>query len=186
MTPGGSSVAGCFLFSGGFSTVLCGQKSRLHLCIASFFTTFNTMKRIIFSLFISLITVASVSAQRYFDAFTATTDTLINQDTLIITSATGGGGQINIDVPYYYSIHVKADSLSGSNAGFAYLQFSNQRGISPTVWYTAQTMTIDGPGSDEALYEGICYARRVRIYFITPSGTRKVKPHVYASFKRAY
>ncbi len=148
------------------------------------------MKKILFTLFAAFLSVATLSAQRFFDAFTVTTDTLINQDTLIITSASNGGGLLNIDVPYYYSIHVKADSLSGSNAGFAYLQFSDQRPTTsaptPTHWYTAQTLTIDGTGTDEAYWTGICYARRVRVYFITPSGTRKVKPHVYASFKRAY
>ena len=46
------------------------------------------------------------------------------------------------------------------------------------------TLTIDGTGTDEALWEGICYARKVRVYYITPSGTRKVRAKVYASFKR--
>lgn len=140
------------------------------------------MKKVFLLAVVALLSVASVSAQRYFDV-QITTDTLTNQDTLIVNT-TKNGGPAQLDVPYYYSIHIKADSLSGSNAGFAYLQFSDQRGTSPTQWYTAQTLTIDGTDTDEAYYTGICYARRVRIYFITPSGTRKVKPHVYASFKR--
>lgn len=142
------------------------------------------MKKAFILAVVALLSVDSVSAQRYFDV-QITTDTLTNQDTLEVNT-TKNGGPAQLDVPYYYSIHVKADSLSGANAGFAYLQFSDQRGTSPTQWYTAQTMTIDGTGTDEAYWTGICYARRVRIYFITPSGTRSVKPHVYASFKRAY
>ena len=141
------------------------------------------MKKVVFSLFLLFLAAAAASAQRYFDVQSPTADTLVNQDTVIYTTATSGGPS-NIDVPYYYSIHVKADSLSGANAGFAYLQFSDQRGTSPTHWYTAQTLTIDGSGTDEAYWSGIAYARKVRVYFITPSGTRRVKPHVYASFKR--
>lgn len=140
------------------------------------------MKQIIRALFaLSLLcfTSATAQAQRFFDLQSATADTLVNQDTVIYTTT-----PVMVDVPYYYSIHVKADSLSGANAGFAYLQFSNHR--TGSVWYTAQTLTIDGSGSDEALYEGILYARRVRVYFITPSGTRRVKPHVHGVFKRCY
>ena len=127
-----------------------------------------------------LFAVASVSAQRYFDIYNSG-ETLTNQDTAIYTTDYSGG-PVNIDVPYYYSVHVQADSLTGANAGFAYLQFSNHR--SGTTWYTAQTMTIDGTGTDEALWEGICYARRIRVYYITPSGTRTVRAKVFASFKR--
>lgn len=141
------------------------------------------MKKTFFLLFTMLIAAASLTAQRYFDIQSATADTLVNQDTVIYTTATSGG-PANIDVPYYYSIHVKADSVSGANAGFAYLQVSNHR--SGTVWYTLQTLTIDGSGTDEALWEGLAYGRKYRIYFITPSGTRRVKPHVHASFKRVY
>jgi len=134
--------------------------------------------RLLFLLF-ALISL-SASGQRFFDIY-ETGDTLTNQDTLIYLT-THNGGPANIDVPYYYSIHVQADSISGANAGFAYLQFSNHR--SGTTWYTAQTLTIDGTTTDEALWEGICYARKVRVYYITPSGTRKVRAKVYASFKR--
>lgn len=134
---------------------------------------------ILLSLLLTMAAANRAEAQRFFDLQSATTDTLTNQDTIIYTTT-----PVMVDVPYYYSIHVKADSISGANAGTAYLQFSNHR--SGTVWYNAQTMTIDGTGTDEALYEGILYARRVRVYFITPSGTRKVKPSVHGVFKRLY
>lgn len=141
------------------------------------------MKKIFFSLVTLFLCVASLPAQRFFDVISPTADTLVNQDTVIYTTELSGG-PLNLDVPYEYSIHVMADSVSGANAGFAYLQFSNHR--SGSKWYTAQTLTIDGSGTDEAFYEGTCRARRVRVYFITPSGTRRVKPHVYASFKRSF
>lgn len=118
----------------------------------------------------------AASAQRFFD-LQSSTDTLVNQDTIIYTTTPA-----SIDVPYYYSIHVQADSVSGANAGTCYLQITNKRNAS--VWYNLQSMTIDGTGTDEALWEGILYARRIRVYFITPSGTRRVAPHVYGSFKR--
>lgn len=144
------------------------------------------MKKTFFLLFTFFLSLASATAQRYFDIQSATTDTLINQDTVIYTTTTSGG-PLNLDVPYYYSIHVIADSLSGAdNAGYAYLQFSDQRGSSPTSWYTAQTMTINGTLNTEAYWSGIAYARKVRVYFITPSGTKKIRPYCYASFKRVY
>lgn len=133
----------------------------------------------LFVMLLSLVATQRADAQRFFDLQSATADTLVNQDTVIYTTS-----PVMVDVPYYYSIHVKADSISGANAGFAYLQVSNHR--TGSVWYTTQTLTIDGSGSDEALYEGILYARRVRVYFITPSGTRRVKPHVHGVFKRCY
>lgn len=142
------------------------------------------MKKIF--LFILLLAAGSLTAQRFFDIQSITADTLVNQDTIIYTTNTSGAGTgpAIIGAPYYYSIHVQADSVSGANAGFAYLQVSNHR--SGSKWYTLQTMTIDGSGTDETIWEGILYAHRVRIYFITPSGTRRVKPHVHAVFKRTY
>lgn len=137
-----------------------------------------------FLTFITLLCLSfTAQAQRFFDIQSATADTLVNQDTVIYLM-NNNGGPSSIDVPYYYSIHVKADSLSGANAGYCYLQVSNHR--SGTVWYTLQTLTIDGTGSDETIWEGIGYGRKYRIYFITPSGTRRVKPNVYGVFKRVY
>lgn len=130
-------------------------------------------KSILFSLLLCIVAF-SASAQRYFDLIKA--DTLTNQDTLIFTTS-----PVLIDVPYYYSIHVACDSLSGATAGTAYLQVCNDR--TGTNWYSVQSLTIDGTLS-EALWEGILYARRVRLYFITPSGTRSVQARAYGSFKR--
>ena len=129
-----------------------------------------------FSLLLGL--AFDAGAQKYFDII-ALSDTLTNQTTKTYTT-----NPMLIDVPYYYSIHVAADSLSGANAGTAKLQVCNDR--TGTNWYTLQTLTIDGTGTDEALWEGLLYARRVRIYYDMPSGTRKVRARVYASFKRIY
>lgn len=137
------------------------------------------MKKLLLLLALALGFAQAASAQRFFDIIKTGTDTLTNQDTVIFTTT-----PVMVDVPYYYSVHVIADSVSGANAGFAYLQVCNDR--TGTNWYTIQTLTIDGTGSDAALYEGILYARRIRVYFITPSGTRKVKAQTYAVFKRLY
>lgn len=136
------------------------------------------MKQIILFTIIALcLATSTATAQRFFDISAA--DTLTNQDTVIQTTS-----PVQLDVPYYYSIHVLADSLSGANAGTCYLQFSNHR--SGSVWYNAQTLTIDGTTTSQALWEGIVYARRVRVYWISPSGTRSVALRTYAAFKRVY
>jgi len=128
-----------------------------------------------------MLAAAPAQAQRVFDFYK--TDTLTNQDTIIVTTAQVGGPSM-LDVPYYYSVNILTDSLSGSNAGTFYLQFSNDR--SGSVWYNAQTTTINGPTQQNVLYEGIVYARRMRVYFITPSGTRSTKVRVYGLCKRVY
>lgn len=137
------------------------------------------MKKLLFAFIALMFCVVSLSAQRIIDIQNAASDTLTNQTTKTYTTS-----PVTLDVPYYYSIYVAADSLSGSNAGTAKLQVCNDR--SGTTWYTLQTLTIDGTGTDATLWEGIVYARRIRIYFDMPSGTRKVKPHVEGTFKRVY
>lgn len=106
----------------------------------------------------------------------ADVDSLVNQDTVVLNF------DWTFKRPYTYSIQVQADSVSGANAGFAYLQISND--ATGTRWHTAQTLTIDGTGSDYALWEGVLYGRKARVYFISPSGTRKVRLYTYAQFKQ--
>lgn len=132
------------------------------------------MKNIILFLLFFFAFAASATAQRTFEEYHKT-DSLVNQDTVIQLMTW------QFKNPFYYSIQIQADSISGANAGTALLQFSNQS--TPTRWVTAQTLTIDGTGSDSAIYEGILYARRVRLYFISPSGTRRVNLYTDASFK---
>lgn len=136
------------------------------------------MKHLFALLLLVFVAFQEATAQKYFDII-ALGDTLTNQTTKTYTTS-----PVLIDVPYYYSIHIAADSISGSNAGTAKLQVCNDR--TGTNWYTVQTLTIDGTGTDEALWEGTLYARRVRIYYDMPSGTRKVRARVYGAFKRLY
>ncbi len=104
-------------------------------------------------------------------------DSLVNQDTVVL----------NFDYvfkkPYYYSIQIQADSISGANAGTAYLQVTNDKAASPTRWNTLQTLTIDGATTSSATWEGLLYARKVRVYYISPSGTRRTDLYTYAQFK---
>lgn len=95
-------------------------------------------------------------------------DSLVNQDTFIVSL------DYTFKAPYYYSIQIQADSVSGANAGTAYLQIANQKTANPTRWNTLQTLTIDGAGTTTATWEGILYARKARVYYISPSGTRRV------------
>jgi hypothetical protein len=140
------------------------------------------MKRLIFliSMVACFAVQHTVQAQKMFDIY-ANNDTLTNQTTKTYLTSHSGGPAL-LDVPYYYSVQVYADSLSGSNAGTAYLQVCNDR--SGTNWITLQSLTIDGTGTDSAIWEGIAYGRRMRIYYDMPSGTRKVRARVYAMFKR--
>src|SRR5690606_8370206 len=103
-------------------------------CNVKFFQNqIRHMKQKFLFAILALTIATAANAQRYFDLIAPTADTLVNQDTVIYTTATSGGPTI-IDVPYHYSVHVKADSVSGANAGFCYLQVSNHR--SGSVWYT--------------------------------------------------
>jgi len=140
----------------------------------------------LFFLIALLLFAFGAKAQRVFDIQSSSTDTLKNQTTKTYATNTSGygTGPAIIDVPYYYSVYCAADSLSGSNAGTAKLQVCNDH--TGTDWYTLQTLTIDGTSRSQAFWEGILYARRVRIYFDMPSGTRQVRPVVHAIFKRVY
>lgn len=139
------------------------------------------MKKLLFiPVLLGALLATPTSAQRVFDMIESQ-DTLTNQTTKTYLTSMSGGPVI-LDVPYYYSIHVSADSISGANAGTAKLQVCNDR--SGTIWTTVQTLTIDGSGTDEALWEGIAYGRRMRVYFEMPSGTRVVYCKLQGIFKR--
>lgn len=140
------------------------------------------MKRLLFITSLLLLFAVQMEAQKMFDIY-VNNDTLSNATTQAYATTKNGGPAL-IDVPYYYSIQVYADSISGANAGTAYLQVCNDR--TGTNWSTLQTLTIDGTGTDSALWEGIVYARRLRVYYDMPAGTRKVKARVYGMFKRVF
>lgn len=140
------------------------------------------MKKLLFLFSIiaalTALTATESYSQRFYEQVTDV-DSLVNQDTVIL----------NLDWtfkrPFYYSIQVKADSISGANAGTAYLQVSNDVATSNPRWHTTQTLTIDGTTSSTALWEGLLYARRARVYYFSPSGTRKVYLYTDISLKQA-
>lgn len=137
-------------------------------------------KFIIFSFLtflLALFLAPSVSqAQRPFEEI-SDVDSLVNQDTVILNL------NYTFKKPYYFSVAIQADSISGANAGTCYLQFTNDKTVNTTRWHTAQTLTIDGAGTSSAIWEGIIYARRARLYFISPSGTRRTDIYTYISLK---
>jgi hypothetical protein len=96
-------------------------------------------------------------------------DTLSARDTVILYPISAAKFKSK---NWNYSVHVRADSLSGANAGTVYLQFSNDG----TLWWNHPTsITIDGPAAsfDEYGWDGILYAQRMRIYAITPDATAR-------------
>lgn len=132
---------------------------------------------IIFTLLAPLLFVpAQADAQRQFEEVSRM-DSLVNQDTVIQEFS------YTFKRPYLYSVQIQADSVSGANAGTCYLQVSNDKATTGTKWHTVQTLTIDGTTSSVALWEGTLYARRARVYYISPAGTRKVYLYTLASFK---
>lgn len=131
---------------------------------------------IIFS--IALLSSLVASAQRFIDFGTTTKpDTLTNAVTRTYATT-----PTFIDALYSYSVHVKADSLSGANAGTVTLEVCNDR--TGTNWIAIQTMTVDGTGTDEAIWEGALRARRVRVRWVMPAGTRTVRAQTYGVLKR--
>lgn len=97
-------------------------------------------------------------------------DTLSGRDTVILYLGLTDGKSKQKN--WKYSVHVRADSLTGANAGTAYLQFSNDGSL---WWNHPTSITIDGPASsyDEYGWDGILYARRMRVYAITPDATAR-------------
>lgn len=121
----------------------------------------------------------SVQGQDYLTVRDSTV--LTNQDTNIVNLLTLSQGTKNL---WAYSVTVRADSLTGANAGTVYLQFTNDG----SYWTNhSSSITIDGPASsyDEYTWEGVLYARRMRVYAITPSGTRTVAVRTKAVLKKA-
>jgi len=123
----------------------------------------------------------SVVAQAQAYLFVKDSTHLVNQDTQIVNLLTlsQGRGQF-----WGYSVSVRADSISGANAGTIYLQQTNDGNYWTTV---GSTVTIDGNAAsyDELTWEGTLYARRLRVYTITPAGTRNVKVVVRATLKKS-
>lgn len=100
-------------------------------------------------------------------------DTLGTSTTLTYEFQEKGRG---VDFPtagWEYSFVVRADSISGANAGTVALQVSNSPGASSPVWVTIDTDTIDGATPQVFAYDGVMRYRRIRVLVTSPSGTRR-------------
>ncbi len=102
---------------------------------------------------------------------------LTNQDTQITYLITRAKGKADL---WAYSVHIVSDSLSGATAGSVYLQGTNDG----SVWYTMQTLTLDGAAQQSQVWTGTLYAIRMRIYAITPSGSKTIRYRNKSILKR--
>lgn len=132
------------------------------------------MKKLLFFLAFALCCAFQATAQRDFEEVSKYdslgTSTTITQEFGFVFKK-----------PYLYSVYIQSDSVSGSNAGTCVLQVANDKaGIR---WKTIQTLTIDGAAQQTALWEGTLYARRMRVQFTSPSGTRKTRVRTEAVLK---
>lgn len=131
--------------------------------------------KLLFLLLLGLFSMAA-KAQDYLTVSDSTV--LTNQDTQITYLNTLSQGTKSL---WVYSVHVVTDSLSGANAGTVYLQTTNDG----YTWLNhATSLTVDGTAQQTQAWEGTLYARRARVYAITPSGTRTVNYRMKATLKR--
>lgn len=103
---------------------------------------------------------------------------LTNQDTHINNLITLSAAT---KAPWMYSVHIVSDSLTGSTAGTVTLQGTND-GV---VWYTISSLTLDGAAQQSQVWTGTLYARRLRVYAITPSGSKTIRYRVKAILKKS-
>lgn len=135
------------------------------------------MKKLLFFLAFALFCVAQATAQAQFVE-------LSKYDSLATsTTHTYDFGYV-FKKPFFYSVYIQSDSVSGANAGTCVLQVANDRAGSR--WKTVQTLTIDGAAQQTALWEGTLYARRARVQFTSPAGTRKTRIRMDAVLKATY
>lgn len=133
------------------------------------------MKNLIFIFSLFLFLLPDAKAQDYLLVRDSTI--LTNQDTHINNLITLSAGT---KAPWMYSVHIVSDSLTGSTAGTVTLQGTND-GV---VWYTISSLTLDGAAQQSQVWTGTLYARRVRVYAITPSGTKTTRYRVKAVLKK--
>jgi hypothetical protein len=135
------------------------------------------MKHLLLFLLLLFAATATVSAQGpRFRAF-ANTEVLTNQDTAIYDITSG-----DFKWAATYGITVVTDSLTGANAGTVYLEYCDDP--TGTYWVRdASSLTIDGAATQTIRWTGTLTARRLRVYFITPSGSRTTRVRCYASIK---
>lgn len=122
---------------------------------------------------IAAILPGSASAQTW--ASVSDSTRLSGRDTNIVNLLTDSRGKSGL---WSYSVHIVSDSISGATAGTVVLQTSNDgiywRTAANIYTGTAHSLTLDGATQQTALWEGILYARRIRLYAITPDATARV------------
>lgn len=152
---------------------------------AGFFKTESMKKLLYLFLLLSLpcLSFGQIEAKHSY-YYSATVDTLGASDTLIIEFEHTGGQQIDFEQTYDYNWIITADSLSGANDGTVYLQTSNSAYGGTDVWYNAGTTTIDGTTTQTINYTGTLLARRLRVYFLTPSGAKSIRINAQGLAKR--
>jgi hypothetical protein len=107
----------------------------------------------------------------------ANTEVLTNQDTAIYDITSG-----DFKWAATYAVTVLTDSLTGANAGTVYLEYCDDP--TGTYWVRdASSLTIDGAAQQTIRWNGTLTARRIRLYAITPSGSRTTRIRCYASIK---
>jgi hypothetical protein len=112
-------------------------------------------------------------------------DTLTASSTITF-QYTEGTREVDFIGLWDYSWTVKSDSISGAdNAGTVELQFSNspQSAANP-LWVTYDTEVIDGTADQFFIFEGVLYARRMRLLIKSPSGTRATVINVEGAVKK--
>lgn len=133
------------------------------------------MKNLLILFILGLLSFAqSVTAQDLLMVNDSTV--LTNQDTQITNLVTFSQGKH----PWMYSVHIQSDSLTGSTAGTVTLQGTND-GV---VWYTISSLTLDGAAQQNQVWTGSMYARRLRVYAITPSGSKTIRYRAKATLKK--
>lgn len=134
------------------------------------------MKRFLF--IVSLLTALLPDAKAQDYLLVRDSTILTNQDTQITNLITLNAGTKSL---YGYSVHIVSDSLTGSTAGTVTLQGTND-GV---VWYTISSLTLDGAAQQNQVWTGTLYARRLRVYAITPSGSKTIRYRVKAVLKKS-
>lgn len=134
------------------------------------------MKRIFFCLAFLLFWSFGASSQDNLSY--SSTDTLTNADTVILYPLASTSRVIGS--AYDYSILIFSDSLSGSTAGTAKIQYTNDG----TLWYDyGSALTLNGPTQQTIHWEGPLYAQRHRIYFIS-TGTQSTKVRTRGYYRK--
>lgn len=144
------------------------------------------MKQILFLFFFAAFAAILPTSEAYGQTWVQVSDStrMTNADTNIVYMLTDSRGKQGI---WAYSIHAISDSISGATAGTLVLQTSNNgiywRTAANLYTETAQTLTLNGAAQQLANWEGVLYARRLRVYCIT-SGTQVTSVRIKAFMRK--